>query len=75
MNAARCVAELHERINGLHMLAGVQVPQSLPGAMYVFFRVANVNDTLALFKTLVTKAGLSLVPGIAFDKVGEGYLR
>lgn len=51
------------------------MPQSPPGAMYVFFRVADVNDNLALFKTLVTEAGLGLAPGIAFGEAGEGYLR
>jgi aspartate/methionine/tyrosine aminotransferase len=46
-----------------------------PGAMYAFFRVEGVRDSLALCKRLVTQAGLGLAPGIAFGPEGEGFVR
>ena len=46
-----------------------------PGAMYAFFRVAGVKDSLAFCKRLVAEAGLGLAPGIAFGPEGEGFLR
>ena len=45
------------------------------GAMYAFFRVEGVRDSLALCKRLVTQAGLGLAPGIAFGPEGEGFVR
>ena len=45
------------------------------GAMYAFFRVRGLSDSLALCKRLVTDAGLGLAPGIAFGPEGEGYIR
>ncbi len=46
-----------------------------PGAMYVFFRVAGMADSLALCKRLVRQARLGLAPGSAFGPEGEGFLR
>jgi aspartate/methionine/tyrosine aminotransferase len=45
------------------------------GAMYTFFRVDGVTDSLAFCKRLVAEAGLGLAPGIAFGPEGEGFLR
>jgi aspartate/methionine/tyrosine aminotransferase len=45
------------------------------GAMYAFFRVEGVTDSLAFCKRLVAEAGLGLAPGIAFGPEGEGFLR
>jgi aspartate/methionine/tyrosine aminotransferase len=45
------------------------------GAMYVFFKVHGINDSLALAKALVKDAGIGLAPGIAFGDEVEGYLR
>jgi aspartate/methionine/tyrosine aminotransferase len=45
------------------------------GAMYVFFKIAGIKDSLTLAKNLVTHAGIGLAPGIAFGTEGEGYLR
>jgi len=45
------------------------------GAMYAFFRVDGVKDSLALCKRLVVQAGLGLAPGIAFGPEGEGFVR
>jgi aspartate/methionine/tyrosine aminotransferase len=46
-----------------------------PGAMYVFFRVAGVSDSLSFCKRLVRDARLGLAPGSAFGPEGEGFLR
>ncbi|MCU0805942.1 MAG: pyridoxal phosphate-dependent aminotransferase [Burkholderiales bacterium] len=46
-----------------------------PGAMYLFFRVRGVADSLEFAKRLVVEAKLGLAPGIAFGPEGEGFLR
>ena len=46
-----------------------------PGAMYAFFRVDGVTDSLAFCKDLVAEVGLGLAPGIAFGPEGEGFVR
>jgi aspartate/methionine/tyrosine aminotransferase len=46
-----------------------------PGAMYLFFRVEGLDDSLAFAKRLVAEAKLGLAPGIAFGPEGEGCLR
>ena len=46
-----------------------------PGAMYAFFRVAGMTDSLAFCKKLVAEVGLGLAPGIAFGPEGEGFVR
>ena len=46
-----------------------------PGAMYAFFRVANLADSLDFCKRLVAETGLGLAPGIAFGPEGEGFVR
>ncbi len=62
---------LHARLNSL---PGVQAP--LPaGAMYTFFRVDGLADSLALCKRLVAEHDLGLAPGIAFGPEGEGFVR
>jgi aspartate/methionine/tyrosine aminotransferase len=45
------------------------------GAMYAFFRVDGVEDSLGLCKQLVSEVGLGLAPGIAFGPEGEGFVR
>lgn len=62
---------LHQRLNAL---PGVSAP--LPsGAMYTFFRVEGLTDSLALCRGLVMEHGLGLAPGIAFGPEGEGFVR
>jgi aspartate/methionine/tyrosine aminotransferase len=62
---------LHQRLNAL---PGVSAP--LPsGAMYTFFRVEGLTDSLALCRELVMEHGLGLAPGIAFGPEGEGFVR
>lgn len=58
----------------LAAIDGVEVspPQ---GAMYAFFRVDGMADSLAWCKRLVTEAGLGLAPGAAFGAEGEGFVR
>jgi aspartate/methionine/tyrosine aminotransferase len=46
-----------------------------PGAMYAFFRVQGVTDSLAFCKRLVAEHGLGLAPGSAFGSEGEGFVR
>jgi aspartate/methionine/tyrosine aminotransferase len=60
--------------DGLSALPGVDVKMS-DGAMYLFFRIAGYDDSLALCKALVRDAGLGLAPGAAFGDEGEGYIR
>ena len=61
-------------VSGLRALPGTIVPEA-GGAMYVFFRIASEDDSLALAKRLVAEAGLGLAPGAAFGPEGEGWLR
>jgi aspartate/methionine/tyrosine aminotransferase len=45
------------------------------GAMYAFFRVEGVTDSLSFCKRLVREAHLGLAPGSAFGPEGEGFVR
>ena len=45
------------------------------GAMYAFFKVAGLTDSLAFCKALVREARLGLAPGSAFGPEGEGFVR
>ena len=45
------------------------------GAMYAFFRIDGVTDSLAFCKRLVHEAKLGLAPGSAFGPEGEGFVR
>jgi aspartate/methionine/tyrosine aminotransferase len=45
------------------------------GAMYAFFGIEGMHDSLAFCKRLVRDTGLGLAPGAAFGPEGEGYLR
>ena len=46
-----------------------------PGAMYAFFRVEGMHDSLDFCKRLAAEFGLGLAPGAAFGAEGEGHLR
>ncbi len=62
---------LHRRLNEID---GIEA--ALPsGAMYLFFKVRGVTDSLALCKRLVREFGLGLAPGSAFGPEGEGFVR
>jgi aspartate/methionine/tyrosine aminotransferase len=58
----------------LRAMPGIETVAA-PGAMYAFFRVDGIADSLAFCKRLVAEAGLGLAPGIAFGPEGEGFLR
>lgn len=58
----------------LNELPGVEIAVP-PGAMYAFFKVQGVTDSLAFCKRLVAEGGLGLAPGIAFGPEGEGWVR
>jgi aspartate/methionine/tyrosine aminotransferase len=61
-------------VNELQKMVKVKV--ALPaGAMYAFFSIEGVADSLAFCKRLVRESGLGLAPGAAFGPEGEGYLR
>ena len=72
------VTELGRRrdtlVNALRAIPRVRL--GMPeGAMYAFFRVDGVDDSLALARALIRDAGLGLAPGAAFGPEGEGFLR
>jgi aspartate/methionine/tyrosine aminotransferase len=75
---ARTVLRLREARDALHAslsaLPGIEAVAP-PGAMYAFFRVANLADSLEFCKGLVAETGLGLAPGVAFGPEGEGFVR
>ena len=71
---ARFRAARDHLCNALNALPGVHAPPP-PGAMYAFFKVDGVTDSLAFCKSLVTDHGLGIAPGAGFGDEGEGYLR
>jgi aspartate/methionine/tyrosine aminotransferase len=46
-----------------------------PGAMYAFFRIDGMTNSLGVCKRLVREAKLGLAPGSAFGPEGEGFVR
>ena len=61
-------------VGRLRTLPGIEAHLP-PGAMYAFFRVDGVADSLAFCKRLVAEAKLGLAPGVAFGPEGEGFVR
>jgi aspartate/methionine/tyrosine aminotransferase len=61
-------------VRDLAAIEGVEVA-SPQGAMYVFFRIAGIHDSLAFCKQLVREARLGLAPGSAFGPEGNGFVR
>ena len=45
------------------------------GAMYAFFTLEGMTDSLGFCKRLVREHGLGLAPGAAFGPEGEGFVR
>jgi aspartate/methionine/tyrosine aminotransferase len=58
----------------LNAIDGIEAPPA-PGAMYAFFRVRGLVDSLSFCKRLVAEEGLGLAPGVAFGEEGEGFVR
>lgn len=46
-----------------------------PGAFYLFFRIAGVEDSTAFASKLLVETGVGLAPGTAFGAVGQGFFR
>jgi aspartate/methionine/tyrosine aminotransferase len=66
---------MRDRLVGeLQRIAGVTVG-SPAGAMYAFFRVDGVRDSMDFCRRLVAEAKLGLAPGSAFGPDGEGFVR
>jgi aspartate/methionine/tyrosine aminotransferase len=61
-------------VDHLNRIERISLSES-PGAMYAFFRVDGMTDSLEFCKRLVRDAGLGLAPGSAFGPEGEGFLR
>ncbi|MFF5793877.1 pyridoxal phosphate-dependent aminotransferase [Paeniglutamicibacter sp. NPDC012692] len=59
----------------LSTVPGIELAAPAPGAMYSFFKVTGVTDSLAFCRDLIHETGLGLAPGVAFGPEGEGYLR
>jgi len=72
--AARLRSARDFLVGRLRALPGLEV-HSPPGAMYAFFRVDGVADSLAFCRRLVVEAKLGLAPGAAFGPEGEGFVR
>ena len=72
--AARLRSARDFLVGRLRKLPGIEA-HSPPGAMYAFFRVDGVTDSLAFCKRLVAEAKLGLAPGAAFGPEGEGFVR
>ncbi|WP_322084263.1 pyridoxal phosphate-dependent aminotransferase [Burkholderia sp. BCC1972] len=60
---------------GLAAIPGVLSAPPASGAMYTFFKVEGLQDSLTFAKELVSRGKLGLAPGIAFGPEGEGFLR
>jgi aspartate/methionine/tyrosine aminotransferase len=61
-------------IKNLGDIPGVEVARP-DGAMYAFFKIKGMADSLAFCKRLVREQRLGLAPGAAFGPEGEGYVR
>lgn len=61
-------------VRELRRIEGVEAPTP-PGAMYSFFRIDGMRDSLAFCKRLVADVALGLAPGVAFGPEGEGFVR
>jgi len=61
-------------VGELARLPGIEVAAP-DGAMYAFFRVDGLADSLDFCKRLVREARLGLAPGSAFGPEGEGFVR
>ncbi len=59
----------------LRPLAAVELGARAAGAMYAFFRIKGLRDSLSLCKRLVREAGVGLAPGSAFGDEAPEFLR
>jgi aspartate/methionine/tyrosine aminotransferase len=75
----RVVAEFRRRrdliVNGLNAIPGIRCPMP-QGAFYTFPNIQALGlSSLELADLLLDKAGVAVLPGTAFGRNGEGYLR
>ena len=61
-------------VKELGQIKGMRVPVP-PGAMYLFFGVQGMTDSLEFCKKLLRETGVGLAPGSAFGPEGEGFVR
>ena len=61
-------------VDALSALPGVDVAPPA-GAMYAFFHIAGMRDSMTFCRRLVQEAKLGLAPGSAFGPEGEGFVR
>lgn len=62
-------------IDGLNNIPGISCKKS-PGSFYAFANIKSFGKTSMEFaEELIKRAGVVVVPGSAFGKMGEGYLR
>jgi len=61
-------------VGALAELPGVEIAAPA-GAMYAFFRLRGLRESLAFCKRVVREAKLGLAPGSAFGPDGEGFVR
>jgi aspartate/methionine/tyrosine aminotransferase len=61
-------------VGALAELPGIEIAAPA-GAMYAFFRLRGLVDSLTFCKQLVHEAKLGLAPGSAFGQEGEGFVR
>lgn len=61
-------------VDALMRLPGVEIARP-GGAMYAFFRIDGIRDSVAFCQRLVREAKLGLAPGSAFGPDGEGFVR
>jgi len=71
---ARLAAARERLLRGLRAVPGVEVAPPA-GAMYAFFRIEGLDDSVAFCTRLVREAHLGLAPGRAFGPEGEGFVR
>jgi len=74
-----CEHDVLDAFDAWRRAVGVRLPgveaASPSGAMYAFFRVAGLSDSMAFCRALVHEAKLGLAPGSAFGPEGEGFVR
>jgi aspartate/methionine/tyrosine aminotransferase len=71
---ARFVRSRDVLLRALNQVPGIVAPVP-PGAMYAFFRIEGMTDSLDFCKRIVAAKKLGLAPGAAFGDEGEGFIR
>lgn len=72
---SRLMASRDYLVSQLEKLPGVRVGAMPEGAMYVFFQIDGLTNSVDYCKSLIREAKVGLAPGLAFGPEGESYLR